>query len=107
MTKRNKNLELSDIFVEKDPSDEVDLLVDGPNFDADEVSANNSNDENGETLKMISIVVIGEILLELRENLNIYTAVTCFVSKIFSAIINIDQKQHTEMFHRSYPKKIF
>ena len=57
MTKRNKNLELNDTFVEKDPSDEVDLHVDGPNFDADEVNTNNSNDEKGETLKMISIVV--------------------------------------------------
>ena len=35
MKKRNKNLEVSETFVEKVPSDEVGLHVGGPNFDAD------------------------------------------------------------------------
>ena len=45
--------------------------------------------------------LIGEFLLELRENC---TAVTCFVSEKFSAVINVDRKQDTKMFHRSYSK---
>ena len=43
--KRNKNLEGNETFVEKVPSDEVGIHVDGPNFDADEVNTDNSNDE--------------------------------------------------------------
>ena len=43
--------------------------------------------------------------MELRENFKISLAVTCFVSEKLSAIINVDRKQHTEMFHRSYSKK--
>ena len=50
MEKRNKNLEVNETFVEKVPSDEVGLHVDGPNFDADEVNTNNSNDEERRTL---------------------------------------------------------
>ena len=44
MKKRNKNLEVNETFDEKVPSDEVDLNVDGPHFDADEANTNNSND---------------------------------------------------------------
>ena len=40
-----KNLEVNETFVEKVPSDEVGIHVDGPNFDADEVNTDNSNDE--------------------------------------------------------------
>ena len=43
--KRNKNLEVNETFVQKVPPDEVGIHVDGPNFDADEVNTNNSNDE--------------------------------------------------------------
>ena len=109
MEKRNKNLEVNETFVEKVPSDEVGLHVDGPNFDADEVNTNNSNDEERRnTLKDFDSIdydnLIGEFLLELRENFKISTAVTCFVSEKLSAIINVVRKQHTEMFHRSYSK---
>ena len=44
--KKNKNLQVNETFVEKDPSDEVSLLVDQPNFDADEENTNNSNNED-------------------------------------------------------------
>ena len=38
-------MEGNETFVEKVPSDEVGIHVDGPNFDADEVNTDNSNDE--------------------------------------------------------------
>ena len=109
LKKRNKHLQVNETFVEKDPSDEVDLLVDRPNFDGDEVNTNNSNDEDrrNTTNDFDSIVyenLIGEFLLELREIFKISTAVTCFVSEKLSAIINVDPKQHIEMFHKSYSK---
>ena len=109
MTKRNKNLEVSETFFEKVPFDEVGLHVDGPNFDVDEVNTNNSNDEERRNApKYFDSIdyenLIGEFLLELRENIKTSTAVTCFVSENFSAIINVDRKQHTEMFHKSYSK---
>ena len=57
MKKRNKNLEVKETFVEKDLSDEVGLHVDGPNFDADEVNTNNSNDEERRNIQMTLIVL--------------------------------------------------
>ena len=61
---------------------------------------------------MILIVLFMRIqlvifLLELREIFKICTAVTCFVSEKLSAIINIDPKQHTEMFYSSYSKNFY
>ena len=89
MKKRNKTLEGNETSVEKVPSDEVGIHVDGPNFDADEVNTNNSNDEEKRnTLNDFDSIdyenLIGECLLELRENFKISTAVTCFVSETIS-----------------------
>ena len=39
-----KNLEVNETFVEKVPSDEVGIHVDGPNFNAHEVNTNTLND---------------------------------------------------------------
>ena len=109
MKKRNKTLQGNETFVKKVQSDEVGIHVDGPNFNADEVNTNNSNDEEKRnTLNDFDSIdyenLIGEFLLELRENFKISTAVTCFVSETISGIITVDWKQHTEMFHRSFQK---
>ena len=44
MKNRNKNLEVNETFVEKVPSHEVGIHVDGPNFNAHEVNTNTLND---------------------------------------------------------------
>ena len=46
--------------------------------------------------------IIAEFLLELRENFGTSTKATCFVSEKLLNLLEIDRKQHSDMFFRAY-----